>query len=161
MDPLYALVNDRLRFAGICTILVGGVLLIVSVLVWQNHRQFIAAAVRTRGEISNYTERVDNGDTYYKAVIKFKDADGEGHVFESDSSSTHKIGQIGDAVDVLYFPKVPADAMIDSFSSLWLMPLILAGLGGFFALIGTLLMVWPRIQLIALRRFRTMSAAAR
>lgn len=157
MPTLYDTVRNRLRFGGMICLVVGVTLLVLAGMVYRNHRAFLATAVHTRGEISNYTTRLDNGSTYYKAVIKFTDQTGEGHVFESNTSSTRKVGNLGDRVDVLYSPKVPADAMIDSFSSLWLMPLILAGIGGMQLFVGTLLIIWPLIKRSAERTFETIA----
>ena len=65
---------------------------------------------------------------------------GESVKFTSKFGSRPAPYDIGDGVDVLYDPKDPRDARIDSFRGLWLGAAIAGSLGLFFA--GIAWLIW-------------------
>jgi hypothetical protein len=70
----------------------------------------------------------DQSDTY-RPVFTFKTADGFAHQVQSDVDSSPSNFQIGQRVNVVYSPKAPDDAKIDSIGQLWFFPLLFVGIG--------------------------------
>jgi uncharacterized protein DUF3592 len=58
------------------------------------------------------------------SVVEFTSADGRSITFRNSVGSNPPSYGTGDQVDVLYPAGSPEDAAIDSFSSMWLLPLI-------------------------------------
>ena len=110
---------------------------------WYNvNTAFVDTAVRTKGEVVDVkrieeTRRRDGRTreevTYYP-VVEFDDGDGQTHEFRSSAGSNPPAYSEGDRVEVLYDPGDPQQASINSFTSLWVGPLVTGGLGAVFAL---------------------------
>ncbi|HEX8748948.1 MAG TPA: DUF3592 domain-containing protein [Pyrinomonadaceae bacterium] len=113
-------------------------LLIASVFVFLNTRNFINSSVRAPGTVIAHAQvRSSDGDITYAPVVSFRTQDGRTVEFKSRTSSTAASPPVGQTVEVLYKPHAPEDAEINSFSSLWTLNIILAGLGAGFFIIGT------------------------
>jgi hypothetical protein len=76
-------------------------------------------------------------------VVEFTSADGTQRKFEDSTGSKPPAYEVGERVEVLYRADSPEDAKINSFSSLWLLPLIFGGLGLLIAGIAALLAAFP------------------
>jgi hypothetical protein len=63
-----------------------------------------------------------DGGTDYFPVVSFKTKSGQTIQFTSDSS--YNDTKVGAKISILYLPADPAKAKLDSFQSLWLLPLI-------------------------------------
>ena len=102
-------------------------------------RAFLSKTKETVGEIVAL-KKVLPVDSYeqatYRPVVSFRVGTSSPIRFESMTSSNPPQYSIGDSVPVLYDPGSPYDARIRSFTSLWLLPIVLCGLGLIFALIG-------------------------
>ncbi|MEI5102809.1 DUF3592 domain-containing protein [Streptomyces sp. PmtG] len=75
-------------------------------------------------------------DTAYP-VVEFRSADGAVHTFRDSAGSSPPAYEVGERVEVLYHADSPGDARIKGFLSLWLLPVILGGIGLIFTGIGT------------------------
>jgi hypothetical protein len=64
----------------------------------------------------------------------------------------------GNTVPVNYHPKDPQDAVISSFTSLWLFPVLLGSIGGFLLLVTIVLFIFA-LALVFGKRSRTPSAS--
>jgi hypothetical protein len=117
--------------------LVGTGLLVGAALLAISTRSFIATAKPASGTVIEMIAVRDNdGSVTYKPVVEFTTMDGATHSFASNTSSNPPSYRVGEGVEVLYAPDDPNDARIRGFGSLWLAPIILAGIGTVFASIG-------------------------
>lgn len=89
---------------------------------------FLRTAVSAEGTVVRLDWRVDmrrmRPSTGYQAVVRFRKADGGTNEFVDDSGSDPPRYSIGEKVRVLYDPADPREAKIDSFRSLWLVPIL-------------------------------------
>ena len=86
----------------------------------------------------------------YYPIVKFADRAGQEHTLYSSVGSYPPSYAVGDHAPILYDPADPKHAEINSFFSLWLLPLVFGILGSLDLLTGLfLLFVLPGI----LRRF--------
>lgn len=114
-------------------------LLIVSLFVFLNTRSFVNSSARATGTVVAHAQsRSSDGDLTYAPVISFRTNDGQTVEFKSRNSSTRPAHAVGETVEVLYNPRNPQEAEINSFSSLWLATIILSGLGAGFFVVGTI-----------------------
>jgi hypothetical protein len=101
-------------------------------------RAFLRQAVPAEGAVIDLTAAWDSEDgsyTYYPRV-RFRTPDGRAVEFTSDVGSSPPAFEVGEPVRVLFDPANPARARIDSFVQLWLLPLILGGIGLVFGFFG-------------------------
>ena len=100
--------------------------------------RFIANADTAQGKVIELIEvrDTDDGSISYKPVVAYEAANGKSITFTASFSSKPAPYDVGESVEVLYAPGDPHDARIKGFSSLWLGPTILGGLGAVFAGIG-------------------------
>lgn len=99
-------------------------------------KSFAAAAERAEGTVLRNREVSDHkGRTTYAPEVSFKDKAGRSHIFASDTSSRPADFSEGEAVTVLYDPKHPKEARIDSIRQLYLWPLGLTIAGGIVSLL--------------------------
>jgi len=97
--------------------------------------RFIDGAVAADGVVIAFEERWDSDDgayTYYPRVT-FETEDRRKFEFTSDTGSRPAAFDVGEPVRVLFDPAQPDAARIDSFLQLWLLPLILGGIGTVFS----------------------------
>lgn len=85
----------------------------------------------------------DNGYKYPQ--IQYTPANTNTITFQANYSSRSEPYNVGDKVPLLYDPANPKSARIDSFASLWAVPVTLAGIGAL------LLAVWGVLELIQRR----------
>ncbi len=100
-------------------------------------------------------ERKGENGSVFAPVFSFRDALGSEHTVYSSTASYPPAHQVGDAVHILYSPDSPRDAKIDSFFSLWGLPMITGIIATFYLPVGLLIWFWPRI----VQRFRHDSSA--
>ncbi|HET9472466.1 MAG TPA: DUF3592 domain-containing protein [Steroidobacteraceae bacterium] len=117
---------------------IGGLMLLGALLLWNNTRRFIANADTAQGQVIELIEvrDQDDGSISYKPVVTYEAANGRSITFTASFSSKPAPYDVGESVEVLYAPHDPHDARIKGFSSLWLGPTILGGLGMVFAGVG-------------------------
>jgi hypothetical protein len=84
---------------------------------------FSVAASRVAGEV---VEVDRSGVT--SLLIEYRAGDGRLLRVQTDGSDLYAHYKLGDAVQVLYDPRDPADARADLFLELWLLPMLLGGL---------------------------------
>lgn len=103
---------------------------------YQSKQTFLSQATQTEGVVVDLSlSRSDNSDVYYP-VVTFQTQSGESVQFKASVGSNPPSYEEGEKVEVLYDPAAPKEAEINSFSSLYLAPLILGILGSVFFLIG-------------------------
>lgn len=67
--------------------------------------------------------------TYYAPVFTFQDTKGASHTVTSSTGSSKPAYKAGDQIRVLYDPADPQKARINTFSDLWLFPVVFGGIG--------------------------------
>ncbi|MBW4560130.1 MAG: DUF3592 domain-containing protein [Mojavia pulchra JT2-VF2] len=120
---------------------IGSIFAVTGIMIGLNTHSFVATAIPAQGTIINLVQRSSTdskgrSSSVYYPVVKFSTQSGETKVFESDTGSNPPGFTKGQQVEVLYSPQKPDSAKINSWSYLWLLPVIFTGLGSTFMLIG-------------------------
>lgn len=132
------------RLVGLIFAVVGTIFCVVAIIIFINTVNSLQGTITTQGQIISCemvrTVNSNNNSVSYtcKPTVRFTTANGEKIDFVSSFSSSNF--QEGDEVPVNYHPDHPHNAFISSFIGLWLLPLILGGLGAIFVVIGLLLL---------------------
>lgn len=113
-------------------------------------RGIVIELVRTRGS----SQRSGRDDFVYNPVVQFSDASGEVHEFTSSFGSRPAAFSRGEEVQVIYDPLRPQEAMIDSFGSRFMFPLMFCGMGLLFAAVGGGILLVSRRRKRAVARLR-------
>ncbi|MDE1886257.1 MAG: DUF3592 domain-containing protein [Xanthomonadaceae bacterium] len=105
-------------------------------MLWRDHANFAAHAMRADGVVTDLIYRSSSKGGSYVPAVQFSASDGRiVHITGSTGSNPAAYSR-GEHVTILYPPNNPEGARIDSFSENWLGTLILGGIGLVFALIG-------------------------
>ena len=121
-------------------VVLGVGLLVASAFAYRSTRTFLAGAAAAEGTIVAYAESRDQeGRLSYYPVVSFRAKDGQRVEFQARTGGSSR-GPLGERVAVLYDPRNPHEAAINSFFSLWFAPLLLLALGLGFAGIGAALL---------------------
>lgn len=117
----------------------GACLLAGAVFAWSVASEARAAATESAtgtviGLVESRTRKIGDPPSY-APVVRFE-AEGESREIQGSIYSKPASYRVGDPVRVVYPPGKPGDAYIDSWSEVWLVPLILGGLAGAFLLVG-------------------------
>ena len=86
-------------------------------------------------EVKHEKDKKKNKTMYYP-IVSFKDKNGRELEFRSNTGSNPKSYRVGEIVEVIYRKDNSDNAKINSFSSMWLLPLILSIFGCIIAGIG-------------------------
>src|SRR5512135_1229687 len=122
-------------------VVLGVGLLVASAFAYRSTRTLLAGAAASEGTIVAYAESRDQeGRLSYYPVVSFSPKDGQRVEFQARTGGSSR-GPLGEPVAVLYDPRNPHEAAINSFFSLWFAPLLLLALGLGFAGIGAALLV--------------------
>ncbi|PBJ09034.1 DUF3592 domain-containing protein [Flavobacterium sp. ACN6] len=119
-------------------LIIGAALLTGAFFLYQNKSAFLEKAVSVQGTVIEMVAKRSDNSTTYSPVISFKTKSGQEITFSSSISSNPPSYSVNETVEVLYNPADPKEANINTFSSLWIGPLILGGIGIVFFLIGSL-----------------------
>lgn len=103
---------------------------------------FIHNAIETNGKVAGLIPVADkeNHSTNYAPIFTFIASDGRTYTATSNTSSNPPEFSHGQNVRVLYDPRNPSHAHLKSTIQLWLLSLICAPLGVFYAALGSLLL---------------------
>lgn len=87
---------------------------------WWRNRRFIAASIKTTGELIGYeTRRSGSGTGWLHApVIRYTAQDGSAREFTSSDASSKKSYALGEQIGIRYLPHTD-EASIDSVSSIY------------------------------------------
>jgi len=100
-------------------------------------RHDIAVGTTADGTVMDLFVGSDSdGDNVYYPRVRFVTPSGDVIEFTSLNGSNRPAFEVGEAVSVLYDPASPGNARINSFFQLWLLPMVLGGMGSVFAAIG-------------------------
>ena len=124
---------------------IGGLFAVIGYAMLYHTLRFLRVAVRARATVVGYDPRTSTSNdnrtsTFYHAKIEFMDQLGMQHNVTMSVGTGSPSYPEGSIVDILFDPDRPERARIDSFSHLWLFPLVFGGMGTIFVVIG--LVVW-------------------
>jgi DNA-directed RNA polymerase subunit RPC12/RpoP len=115
-----------------------------------NEMLFLNEAISAEGTVIELKEHIsqdsENGKSItYKPQIRYSTRDGETETFVASIGSNPPLYNVGDKVKVLYRYKngQAVDAKIDSFLSVWLVPLILFFIAFVFGIISIIGLCFP------------------
>ncbi len=103
---------------------------------------FKKTAVEAQGTVVELKEGAGGGtDSHpiYYPIIRFADKARQDHTLYSSSGSYPPAYEVGERVSVLYDPMNPKEAKVNSFSDLWLWPLLLGIMGALDLFTGLIL----------------------
>ncbi|RII17822.1 hypothetical protein DSC45_13040 [Streptomyces sp. YIM 130001] len=129
---------------AVITMTLSGAALLIAALVTGGHTVAgLTSSERAEGTV--VALELDRGaEPVTYPVIEFAAADGTRHTFRDSVGSQPPAYDKGEQVEVLYDADSPGDAEINSFVSLWLLPLIFAGAGLLLVTLGTVMAVTAR-----------------
>ncbi|MBL4784484.1 MAG: DUF3592 domain-containing protein [Cohaesibacteraceae bacterium] len=117
-------------------------LLYFSVSDYRSTSAFIAETKKAEGTVIEMIEELREGmgpnerrGYVYLPRVEFIDNGGIKQIFTSNSANSEL--SVGEIVEVFYREDKPEDARINSFSTLWLPPIIMALFGVIFILVGS------------------------
>jgi len=113
----------------------------------QSTRDFVASALPATGEVIDFFESRSSESLTYRPVVEFVTAQGQSVQFTSPSGSSPPAYSRGESVEVLYDPDRPEIAQINSFFSLWGVPIIFVSIGVILFVLGLAMIVRQRSQL--------------
>lgn len=139
----------RLIF-GICLV-VGLGLLVGGFYSVQHTRQFLRTAVEAPGVVTeNLRQESSSSDrsglswSFYPR-IRFRTSDGQEIVFISNTGTNPPVYRVNEPVTVLYDPRQPHHASIKSFAQVWMLSIILFGVGALLSSVGIGAVVWKGV----------------
>jgi len=115
---------------------IGLVLLAGAISLYFAKQSFLKRAETVQGKVVELVSKRSDNSIMYTPVISFITREGSEIEFASSVSSNPPSYSVGETVEIMYDPKEPNEADINSFSSLWLGVLVLGILGTVFFLIG-------------------------
>lgn len=116
--------------------LLGFGMLAVSLFLYTATKEFLKDAVTAQGTVTELVRSKSSDSTTYRPVVEFKTADGSVVEFTSSMGSNPPSFSRGEVVEVFYEEASPEKAKINTFFSLWGLPLIFGSVGLVFFLIG-------------------------
>ena len=135
------------RIVGLILLLGGLGLLVGSAHTYRQQAAFVDASQTAVGAvIANHwrENRIQGGGETpgaWAPVVRYEDADGTPSTFTSEIGNYPSPDYaIGEEVEVLYDPDNPSHAEISDFMTLWLIPVVLFGIGIVMALFGGVLL---------------------
>lgn len=128
-------------FEGLFFFVLGAAFCAAAVFTWMRTRRFVEESVTDFGEVIKLVERHDEGVTY-APVIRFAAPGGRVVEFTESVSSNPPAHRVGERVKILYRPEDPTRARVASTSSLYLLTIIFAAIGGIASAVGLLLAVF-------------------
>ncbi|MCU7845515.1 MAG: DUF3592 domain-containing protein [Candidatus Thiodiazotropha sp. (ex Monitilora ramsayi)] len=132
--------------------IVGGVLLVIAFINFQNTRVFLESAITAEGVVTGLDTAVSssgsttNSSRTYAPIVNFRAGGGENITFISSIYRNPTGHSVGDKVGVLYLPDIPAEARIKSMPDLWGSVFLLSALGIPFFLIGFSIIIFGMMK---------------
>src|SRR5437868_8574824 len=115
----------------------GSVFVSVALIIALRERALLQGAAQADGiVIENEFSVSSRGSGSAHPRIRFRTDNGQEVVFRSSMGTSPPAYEVGEHVPVLYDPVKPANAFINSFVGLWLVPVIFGGIGLIFSSVG-------------------------
>lgn len=123
------------RWVGWFLLVVASILVLIAGYRFFSTQEFLANGVWTKGTISGQNFQNDPDGYFYSPIVTFADKQGIIRSWISEIAYNPPRFQIGQVVDVVYRPYDPTIALIREFWDLYLIDLLLVGIGALFALL--------------------------
>ena len=155
MKRTYSIIKIVFSFVGISALL-------VALLVYIITTSFLQTAEKANGVVIDLHRSVSSDSTTYRPEVEFETLAGEKIRFISNTGSNPPSFSRGEKVEVLYQQDEPQQAKINTFLSLWLLPLLFGVLGFIFTAIGLSFVFYPiykRKKIQRIKQFGTIVQA--
>ena len=139
-------ISDKIKVIGTLAILFSVISMVLGLFFFFNNRTFVKNAIRTEGRIINVRKvSTRDGKTSYGRIFVFTDENNKEHWIDPSMRICSPAYEAGDTVSVLYNPKKPKEAKIESFIYLWGASAACGASGVCFLAVGlVLLLVVPK-----------------
>ena len=137
---------NKIKVIGTLAILSSVISMVLGLFFFFNNRTFVKNTIRTEGRIMDVKQvRTRDGKTSYKSIFIFTDKNNKQHWIDPSIRISSPAYEAGDTVSVLYNPKKPIEAKIESFIYLWGASAACGASGVCFLAVGlVLLLVVPK-----------------
>ena len=137
---------NKIKVIGTLAILFSVISMVLGLFFFFNNRTFVKNAIRTEGRIINVKKvSTRDGKTSYGWIFVFTDENNKEHWTDPSIRICSPAYEAGDTVSVLYNPKKPKEAKIESFIYLWGASAACGASGVCFLAVGlVLLLVVPK-----------------
>ncbi|AFY46803.1 Protein of unknown function (DUF3592) [Nostoc sp. PCC 7524] len=138
---------QALRLFGSIFTGIGSILTVTGIVIGFKTRSFVATSVTTQGTVIDLIRRSSSSSSsssksyLYYPVVRFTPSSGDPITFEVNSGSSSPEFTKDQQVEVLYNPQNPDSAMINTWSNLWLLPVVFIAMGSLFIVIGGVALV--------------------
>jgi hypothetical protein len=138
--------SNKIKVIGTLAILFSVISMVLGLFFFFSNRTFVKNAIRTEGRIMDVKQvRTRDGKTSYKSIFVFTDKNNKQHWIDPSIRISSPAYEAGDTVSVLYNPKKPIEAKIESFIYLWGASAACGASGVCFLAVGlVLLLVVPK-----------------
>jgi hypothetical protein len=142
--------NKLLGYVGWMLTGVGLVFILVGAGVSYSTYHFLQTALRAQGEVFDLAARRNTSSSssrstlLYFPVVRFDAANGQKIIFESSTGTSPAAYEVGERVTIVYDPREPGNASIESFFAFWFMPTLFGGLGSLLLAVGSGILWLPR-----------------
>lgn len=136
--------TPRLLFAGWILTVLAALMITAGIAGFINEQRFLQTASKAQAAVVEMVQRNGDHGSSYAPVYVFRDAAGKEQKVYSRCSSYPPAYQVGDKINVLYDPRSPRDAQIDSFFDMWGWMAIVGGIGLVYAVTGPVLLFFAR-----------------
>lgn len=121
---------------GVLFLIIGLCLLGYGVLKIFNRRRQAAQSRQTMGVVKSLIEREGDEGSLWHPQVEFQTAEGARAHFVSELGTQRAFYSVGQQVKIIYNPRNPAQAEINSFWALYFVPVIFLFIGGIFTIVG-------------------------
>jgi hypothetical protein len=130
---------------GIVFAVVGLAMLVIAIVVFSRTRRFLATAVSAQGTVTEMIQRTGKDregrtSTIWAPRVRFTVSD-QTIEFESKVGSSPPRYAEGQTVEVKYDPQDPNSARVAAASSMWLVPVLVGGIGVILLIVGLALAI--------------------
>ena len=112
--------SNKIKVIGTLAILFSAISMVLGLFFFFNNRAFVKNAIRTEGRIVEARiVSTRDGKTSHKSIFVFTDKNNKEHWIVPSIRISSPAYEAGDTVSVLYNPKKPIEAKIESLMYLW------------------------------------------
>ena len=153
--PLYAIFKTKVtkekkinfmgrllfKLRGIPFLLLAFLIISFSIFDFLSTKDFISSAENATAKVTKLIENRSNNGVSYTPVFKFRDNEGKVYSVHSNASSSSKLYEVNESVEILFNPKSPSEAKINSTYSLWGGSILVGSIGLIFLYLGVVLFI--------------------
>lgn len=134
-------------FSGCLFVCFGAVFLVIGLFTLRANLNLVRVGRHATGTVVELVRSRDkDGDVVYYPIVQYTPDNGDRVTFKSNVGSSHA-PSVGEKVQIVYNPQNPKQAAIDTFTDLWLLPVVFTGIGGLIVVgagAGVFTFLWRR-----------------